>query len=413
MDTEGIQEIHIRDYLQIIIKRKNSAITFFAITFIVTIITVFTSSSIPMFTATTDVMIEKSNNVSLTGFRYSGYGYDPFFTSTQSHIISSAKVAEKVVDSLGSEKIYDSFFPKIEVKPSLLSGFKTWLSNLYVSIKKLIGIEKVSPPHQETNKNVTDFGSSQYVPPTKEEQLQSAIRGGIMVMPIENTKIVQIRFTSVNPAIAMQVTNSVAQAYIDVLLDMRMQTSSYSIEWMKNKAESQREELEKSEKALHNYKKKFNIITIEDRLAVLPEKLSTLSSKLTQSEAFRKELSLVYSQTLTRDDDILETIPAIAENVSVDAINKEILLAEQSISDMSKKYGPKHPKMIAAQNKLKSLKGKKRKELSKAAKIIKNKYLLAQANEKKLKGMFNQAKFEAEQLSEKSIQLDILKRKVT
>ncbi len=410
---ETIKEIHIRDYLQIILKRKNSAITFFTITIIVTIITTFTSTTIPLFTATTDVMIEKSNNISLLQSRYSGYGYDPFFTTTQSHIISSAKVAKKVVDSLGSEKIYNSFFPKIEKKESWLKNFKTWRSNLFVSIKKTMGIEKAPFSGQETNQNSISFGSPEYVPPTKAEQLQNAIRGGIVVIPLENTKIVQISFTSVNPAIAMQVTNSVAQAYIDVLLDMSMQTSNYSIEWMKNKAESQREDLEKSEKALHDYKKKYNIITIEDRLTILPERLSSLSSKLTQAEAFRKELSSIYSQTTSDNDDILETIPAIAENISVDAINKEILHAEQNISDLSKKYGTKHPKMIAAKNKIASLKTKKHQELSKAAKIIKNKYLLAKDNEKKLTEMFNQAKFEAEQLSEKSIQLDILKRKVT
>jgi capsular exopolysaccharide synthesis family protein len=409
---ENIKEIHIRDYLQIIVKRKNSALTFFVLAVIVTIISTFTSNPTPMFTATTDVMIERNDTPSLTGYRYSGYGYDPFFTATQSHIISSAKVAKKVVDFLGSEKIYDSFFPKTEVKKSFLAGIKTWWSDLYASIKKIIGIEK-SLSNIENNPDTFGITPSGYPPPTKAEQLQSAIRGGIMVIPVENTKIVQISFTSLNPAIAMQVTNSVAQAYIDVLLDMRMQSSNYSIEWMKKKAESQRKDLEKSEKELHDYKKKYNIVTIEDRLTILPEKLSSLSTRLTQAEAFRKELSLIYNQTLTNSDEILETIPAVAENVSVDAINRDILLAEQSISDLSKKYGRKHPKMIAAKNKLKSLKEKKHKELSKAAKIIKNKYLLAKANETKLKDMFNQSKFEAELLSEKSIQLDILKRKVT
>ncbi|MCK5099670.1 MAG: hypothetical protein KAR45_16290, partial [Desulfobacteraceae bacterium] len=226
------KEINIRDYLQIIIKRKNSAITFFALTVIITIISAFTSSSIPLFSATTDVMIEKNNTLSLTGYRYSGYSYDPFFTTTQSHIISSTKVAKKVVTSLGSEKIYDSFFPKIEKKKSFFTDSKIWFSDLFASLKQLIGIEKLSS-YQEGNQNKSGHSTSSYVPPTKAEQLQNAIRGGIVVIPLENTKIVQISFTSVNPAIAMQVTNSVAQAYIDVLLDMSMQTSNYSIEWMK------------------------------------------------------------------------------------------------------------------------------------------------------------------------------------
>ncbi len=407
------KEINIRDYLLIIKKRKNSVITFFTIIVIITIITTFTSSPIPFYTATTDVMIEKSNNVSFTGYRYAGYGYDPFFTATQSQIISSAKVAKRVVNSLGSEKIYDAFFPRTEQKKSFFTGFRTWWLNLYTSTKKLMGIEKVISLDSKSNPDINGFGSYTPTPPTKAEQLQRAIQGGIMVVPMENTKIVQINFTSMNPAIAMQVVNSVAQAYIDTLLDMRMQTSNYSIQWMKKKADSQRIELEKSEKALHKYKKKYNIITVEDRLAILPEKLSSLSGKLTQAEAFRKKLSLEYNQTITANDSVLETIPAIAENISVDAINKEILLAEQSISDLSKKYGKKHPKMIGAKNKLKSLKQKKHQELSKASKIIKNKFLLAKANEQKLKDMFNKSKFEAERLSEKSIQLDILKRKVT
>jgi polysaccharide biosynthesis transport protein len=409
---EPNKEIHIRDYLQVVIKRKNSAITFFVITVIVTIIATFTSSPLPLYTATTDVMIERSNTVSLTGYRYAGYSYDPFFTTTQSHIISSAKVANAVVDSLGSEKIYDSFFPKTEEKKFLFSGVETWWSNLYVSAKKLIGIDQ-TPKNEINRQSIVGVDSTEYTPPTKAEQLQNAIRGGIMVVPIENTKIIQISFTSPNPAVAMQVTNSVAQAYIDVLLDMRMQTSNYSIEWMKKKAASQREELEESEKALHNYKKKFNIVTIEDRLTILPERLSSLSNKLTQAETFRKELFSIYNQASTTDDAILETIPAIAENSSFNVLNKETLIVEQNISNLSKKYGKKHPKMIAAQNKLMSLKEKKHKELIKAAKIIKNKYLLAQTNEKKLRDMLNESKFEAEQLSEKSIQLDILKRKVT
>ncbi|MCD4741738.1 MAG: hypothetical protein K8R67_04550, partial [Desulfobacteraceae bacterium] len=185
------KEINIRDYLQVILKRKNSVITFFAVTVILTIIITFTSTTIPLFTATTDVMIERNSTLSLTGYRYSGYGYDPFFTATQSHIISSAEVAKKVVASLGSEKIYDAFFPKTEVKKSFIAEFKTWWSDLYSSTKKLIGIEKLSSS-KEGGQKISGFGSSTYVPPTKAEQLQSAIRGGISVVPIEETKIVQI-----------------------------------------------------------------------------------------------------------------------------------------------------------------------------------------------------------------------------
>jgi len=151
-----------------------------------------------------------------------------------------------------------------------------------------------------------------------------------------------------------------------------MEVSGYSIGWMKKKSEIQRIKLEESEKELHAYKKKHDIVTVENRVTVLPERLSELSKKLTASETKRKELMAIYNQVKNLKQEQLETIPAIVENVSVDSINRKILIVDQKISELSKKYGLKHPKMITANNELKSLKRKKYKELEKVVKTIKN-----------------------------------------
>jgi capsular exopolysaccharide synthesis family protein len=242
--------------------------------------------------------------------------------------------------------------------------------------------------------------------------MQSIVRQGINVMPIENTRVVSISYTCPNPVLAMRIANSVAQAYIDQLLDMSMEMSGYSIDWMKNKAEEQRKKLEASEQALHEYKRKHNIVTIEDRLAILPQRLAEFSEKLTRAEARRKELETIYNQVKGKSFLELEAISVIADDASVDSINEKILEAEQKISELSKKFGPKHPRMIAAQNELLELRNTKQRELQKAVKTVENEYLLAAAQEDQLRDMLEQTKFETAQLNERSIQLDILKRKV-
>ncbi len=400
------REIHLRDYLRIVNKRKATILTFFILTLLVVIIATFTAT--PMYQASTKVIIERNTAGALTN-SYTYTPYDPEFLETQYQLIKSAAVVEKVVKKLDAEKMYDLFFPEKEVSKSYIASAKEWISEQISALKLMAGIEDFFSSQDGLEKNSP---LEMRVPPTKARLLEDVIKSGIAAEPVANSRVVQLSFMSDNPAVATRVVNSVAQAYIDELLDMQMEVSGYSIGWMKKKSEIQREKLEESERDLYDYKKKHDIVTIEDRITVLPERLSDLSKNLTQAETRRKELSAVYEQIKNIKKEQLETIPVIVENTSVDAINKSILTAEQKISELSKKYGSKHPRMITAKNDLKGLKSKKYKELEKAVQTIKNEYQLARSNERDLKELVDQTKFQAARLGEKSIQLDILKRKV-
>ena len=401
------KEIHLRDYFRIVNKRKGTIITFFILTLVIVIIATFTAT--PMYRASTRVMIERNTAGALTN-SYQYTPYDPEFLETQFQLIKSAAVVEKVVKSLDAEKMYAFFFSEKEEKKSYISLAIAWGRELISSVKEMAGIEKFFSSQQDTIEKKIPFEMK--IPLTKAQQLENVIKSGISAEPVANSRIVEIGFMSDNPAVATKVVNSVAQAYIDELLDMQMEISGYSIGWMEKKAEIQRVNLEESEAAMQEYKRKHDIVTIEDRLTVLPERLSDLSKNLTRAETRRKELSAVYNQIKNIKKAQLETIPVIVENSSVDSINKTILNAEQKISELSKKYGSKHPRMITAKNELKSLKAKKIKELGKAVQTIKNEYQLAKSNERDLKELLDQTKFQAARLGEKSIQLNILKRKV-
>jgi capsular exopolysaccharide synthesis family protein len=401
------KEIHLRDYLRIINKRKGSIITFFILTLLTVIIATFTAT--PIYMASTKIMIERNTTGALTTtYRYTPH--DPEFIETHNQLIMSAAVVGKVVKSLNPEKMYDTFFAKKEKKTSYIHSILEWFKDQFTSFKEMIGIEKLFSASDDTvEKSIPDELN---VPLTKAQILENIIKKNISVTPVENSRILQIGYMSDNPAIAMKVANAIAQAYIDELVDMQMEVSGYSIGWMKKKSEIQRIKLEESEKALYEYKKKYDIVTIENKITVLPERLSELSRSLTAAETKRKELFAIYNQIKNVKKKQLETIPVIVENTSVESINQKILLADQKISELSKKYGPKHPKMISARNELQSLKKKKYKELEKVVKTIKNEYLLARSNERDLKGLLDQTKFDAARLGEKSIQLGILQRRV-
>ena len=403
------KEIHLRDYLRIISKRKGSILTFFILTLLIVVIATFTAT--PLYFAGTKIMIERNTTAALTSsYRYTPH--DPEFIETHNQLIMSTAVVGKAVNSLNPEKIYDTFFAKKVEKKSYFDSISGWIKNQYISFKEMVGIGKLVPDSSDTHIVEKLIPDKSDIPLAKAQILEKIIKNNISVSPVQSSRILQIGYMSDSPVVAAQVVNAVAQAYIDELIDMQMQVSGYSIGWMQKKAEIQRTNLEESEKELYEYKKKHDIVLVEDKNTILPERLSDLSRQLTISETKRKELFAVYSQIKNVKQGQLETIQAIVENPTIESTNRQIQIINQKISELSKKYGPKHPRMTTAKNELKTLKNAKYQDLKKVVQTIKNEYLLALSNERDLEDLLAQTRFEAARFGEKSIQLGILQRKV-
>lgn len=360
------QEIHLRDYLKIIYKRRYSVYTFFTIVFIVVLIG--TLSTTPIYKASTKVLIEKVEPANLT-LPYPYYApYEPEFYETQYQLIKSTSVALKVVKALSLENTYELYFKG----------------------------EKINPRGNKTKADI----------------LADIISSGIVVTPVKNSKIVTISFMSTNPEFAALVANSVAKAYIEEILDMRMSSSRYSIEWMSKKAEEEKAKLEKSEKALQEFMKANDIVTLQDRLAITPEKLSEFNTQLIRAEMKRKELEGLYNKVSSISIKDAETIPYIASDPTIQSLRNQKLKAEQNIEELSKKYGSKHPAMLKAQEELKVIDLKREQEIKRVIASIKNEYELARNNENTLRRTLAGTKSEAISMNEKYIQYNTLAREV-
>lgn len=362
------REIHLRDYLRTIYKRRYTVYTFFIIVFIVVLIG--TLSATPIYRATTAVLIEKVEPSNLSMMYPYAFSYDPAFYETQYQLIRGASVARKVVEMMKLEKTYESYFP--DKKEAFSQTDET----------------------------------------TKKDMLANMISGKITVSPIKDSKIVSISYMSENPEFAALVANSVAKAYISEILDMKMSHTRYALDWMKKKAEEEKAKLEKSERALQEYMRVNDIVTLQNKIAITPEKLSEFNTQLIQAQTKRKELESLYRKVVKAKISEAETIPAIASDSTVASLRSEILKAEQNIEELSKKYGQKHPAMIRAREDLKTLKIKREQQIRRVIQSIKNEYELAKSKEESLRTALADTKAEALNLNEKFIQYGVLSREV-
>ena len=402
------KEIHLRDYFRILRKRKYTVYTFFIITVALTVL--YTYTAIPLYYATAKILVEQGEQNVLKSYRWREF--DPEFMETQIQIIRSIPVAQKVVKALNLVETYDSFFKDLEGRitfNSLVASTKDWGKDLYDTVIKLTGIvaADLGPEMHQIDEAASDQTPI-------DVKIAQSIASGISLEQVTDSRILKVGFTSSNPVLAGMIVNSVAKAYIEKTLEMKMESSGYTIKWMTQKADEERSRLRQAETALQEYMRAQNIVATKSRREMAPLKMNELNSQLTLAETKRKELEAVYKKVrfLSGDQDAAESIQIIASDPTIQSLRVQVLEAEKKIMDLSKKYGPKHPVMKTAVADLEMLQEKKKLEIKRAIDIIKNQYELSRARERDLSDLMAKTKKEAILLNEKFIQFNILKREV-
>ena len=389
------EEIHLRDYLRVIQKRRYVVGLVFLLTMLLVIIV--TARTVPVYEASVQVLVEKNTDSALIG-QAAATGYDPEFYETQRQLIISQSVARKVVALLDLEKKWKIYFPNSKQKVSFVRTVKDWLKSLM-------------PASSDSEDSAPAIPR---VIPSEGERIADILRENIEVKPVKQSRVMNISFQSENADFSRLVANTIAEAYKEEVMAIQMDSAGYALKWMTVKAEEQREHLAKAERALQQYMKQHNIVTVEDKVAVLPQQLTQLTTKLAEAQAQKNVVGNIYRQIeeVRERKGSLDSLSAIGNNKEVQDIGVLIRAAEQEASELSKKFGPKHPTMIEARGKVSNLIHQKEASIAKIIGSTKNEYDVAVAQEESLRSSLEKIKGETMGLNEKLTEYNVLKRDV-
>jgi uncharacterized protein involved in exopolysaccharide biosynthesis len=118
----------IKQYLNVLNRRKNVIFLIFLVSLPFIVIKAF--SGTPVYKATAKLLIKKNYDPALI----SPYqmNYDPYFLKTQTQLIKSSKVAEKVVETLNLDETYDRY---LQDQQSASSSFKNLFHSTPLAIR--------------------------------------------------------------------------------------------------------------------------------------------------------------------------------------------------------------------------------------------------------------------------------------
>ena len=396
------EKIDIRDYLRVIMKRRWTVITFFAILVITVAIHTFTAT--PMYEATTRLIIDKENpNVvsiqEVMAIDASGTDY----YQTQYKIIESRTVAREVIRRLHLEES-EEFFPR--EKDDLISNLKRSIKETAMfwkdSVVSLLRTEREA---------ITPEESEGFEP---DSPLVSKFIDRIDVNPIRNSRLVDVGFQAKDPVLAAKIVNALAKAYIDQNLETKLRAVQDAVRWLHNRIEEERKRVGKAEHALLRYKEKHSIVTdfSSDIEKITAQKLAEMNTQLVEVESKRVEAETRYKQAmaLVGTPDMLDSIPEVLNNELIRDIKSMEVELYKRMSELSKKYGQRHPRMVAIASELNTLQKRRTQEVNRVINSLRNEYKVALAKENSLKAALAKQKKESLELNKKAIEYGVLRR---
>ncbi len=376
-----------------VFKKSFFAILLFSI--LITGITILTVFSItPKYTATATLLIEAHEKKAVSIEEVVGIdSSQKEYYLTQFEILKSNQIAEHVIDKLGLDKLVE-FNAALDESESLFDELKQ------------------QPLVQSLMNNTEEEGTNQE---EVRQKVLEVFKDNLVISPIRNTQLVKISFTSEDPKLAAKVANEVGYAYIETNLDARLQATKYASNWITTRLAELRSQLESSENTLAEYLEREKLIDDSGIDALASAEIANLTERLAEVRDRRIETESAYSALKTSQDaDIatLASIPAISEHPQVIEIRKAEIEALKEVNELSKRYGPKHDKMLQANAKLATVEVQSQDIVSKLITGIGKELQTITRQEQLIDQELQAKKYDFQKLTVKKSKYEALKREV-
>ncbi len=389
-------EIHLLDYWRVLLKRRRIALIFFAA--VVGIVVVYSFAATPVYRGTAQIQIDLEKNPVMT-FSDNGNGAyiqmrDPAeYYRTQTEILASRSFGDRVVKKLQLDQNPYFLEQKGKKQNGLIRSLGRFIAGLFPKKEKPRTPIPLASIQEETDPLLTD------------EVLKN--------MEIEigkGSNILKIHYYSRDPLIAAAMANGIASAYIEHNLDIRVKPFRDAVEWLSARMVESRSKVEESEKVVQRYKEKKGIVSFETKENVITQKLQESMSQLVQAEGLRQDAEVKYNQikSVIEHPDLLETVPDIMNNEVIQGLRTDELAVKRKISELSEKYGPKHPLMIRARTELETVQKNLVVEARKMMTAAKAEYEIALSRQNSLRREVEAQKLEVLDLSRKAIDYGVI-----
>ncbi|HZA53935.1 MAG TPA: polysaccharide biosynthesis tyrosine autokinase [Candidatus Udaeobacter sp.] len=387
-------QVHpLRDYWLIAKRHRWLILSCALVSFIGAALYTFTRT--PLYTAEATLLIERKapQFLKVQDARPESIDYaDTEFYKTQYEILKSRALAERVIRDQSLEN--DPLF--VGEKTEQTSKWKI-IPNLWSSVSGWVAGLTAKPTSTAPDPGAISTG------------LINTYLSMLEIRPVGGTSLVQIKFTTPDPARSARFANAHAAAYVRYGIDLRSQTNEQASDFLQQKLVELKERVRQSEAALNGYRKEKNIISVDEKSNPTLDRLADLNKSLTAAEAERIAAEAQVSTIRGRNRDEL---PAVLGSTLVNSLKGELNRLESEWAALSKEFKPGYPALDSLKARMEENRRRLNIEVQNQVNAIEAPYRAAKAKESELRARMEEQKRLTLNLKDSAVQYAILARDV-
>jgi capsular exopolysaccharide synthesis family protein len=383
LDVSPEEVPHLIDYWELALKRRWTVLTCLVVVFVTVVIGTLKQRPVYEGRVLVEINPEEPSVVNFREVAQVAPTVDvDSYRETQYKILTSRSLAEHVVRDLQLYR-YPEFYTS----------------------RMLFGLIETTPAKIPSAK---DLGP----PDASSDAFRASVANflkAIDVSPVRRSNLVELSFESTNPELAARAANRLASLYIEQNLQVKWDETQKASEWLRGRLSEMKASLEKSEDSLQTYAQANNILFVNEKQNMITERLNQLLNEYTKAQSDRYQKQSLYSQVEAGE---VQNLPAVLNNRLIQDLEEKRVDLDKQYAEVTTWVKPNYPKARQVKKQIDALQAKIDEEKEAVTQNIVDDYHAAETREKYLAKAVDDQKAEVNELAQRSIQYNILKRDV-
>ena len=387
----------IRDYLEIIVRRKWLILIILLISIATTFVVSLTMK--PQYKANGKIeltiqspRVTKFEDMAMLGTQIQTRE----FMQTQLKLLKSETLGDRVIDKL-----------ELEHNPALTPAPDWAITKLMTSVKNNVADFYAGL----FNSGATDSiqAGDPNLPELKlRKKIEDKFAKNLDVQPERDTTIFSLAFTSTDPAVSRAVINTMIQEYITWQVDKKIEATIAAKQRLEKQIELARIQLEKAETNLNDFSRKAGIVSLNANQNLIYSQLEEANKAYSTIQTERMSKEALYDQSKQGGD----SLPAMLESPLIQRLRESYVAAAADYKQGSATFKDDYPALQNLKAKMQDIEKQIKTEENRILESIRNDYLAATMKEESLKKDTEDKKLLAIALNDQSTQYKILDREV-
>ena len=211
------------------------------------------------------------------------------------------------------------------------------------------------------NKYIDEISALNASSDVKKVSLESAItlfQQRLSITPVAKTELVRITYIAFSPERAKNIANQIGETYLQYQNDIHRSSQENTSTWLVEQLTDLELKLQVSESALQQFREDEGIVDTKGVVGLVAGELTELTSSLLRTTRSQDDLKVTYQYIIQNQNspDKLAELHEINNNPSLMKLRSIEDTIERKKHELSRRYGKKHPKIIAIEAELESVK---------------------------------------------------------